>query len=114
MIEIKCLIFIRSEIVQEVNKLEIFGAVFSFFFFYSERGSLKSKQTASIRKVYVTALIKIPAKKQKNTLDLTRAIKLFLKEHMDKLSDKMLRLLQEKIWSKYTRAEDGKYVLNRI
>lgn len=84
------------------------------FFFYSERGSLKSKQTASIRKVYVTALIKIPAKKQKNTLDLTRAIKLFLKEHMDKLSDKMLRLLQEKIWSKYARVEEGKYVLNRI
>lgn len=67
-----------------------------FIFFYSNRGSLESKQTASTRKVYVTALIKIPAKKVKNTLDLTRAIKTFLKEHMDKPSDKMLRLLQEK------------------
>lgn len=57
---------------------------------------MESKQTASTRKVYVTALIKIPAKKEKNTLDLTRAIKTFLKEHMDKPSDKMLRLLQEK------------------
>lgn len=83
-----------------------------FIFFYSNRGSLESKQTASTRKVYVTALIKIPAKKEKNTLDLTRAIKTFLKEHMDKPSDKMLRLLQEKIWNKYACAEEGKYVLN--
>lgn len=66
---------------------------------------MESKQTASTRKVSVTALIKILAKKEKNTLDLTRAIKTFLKEHMDKPSDKMVRLLQEKVWNKYVCAE---------
>lgn len=85
--------------MQDTNKLEI------FFFFNSNRGSLESKQTASTRKVSVTALIKILAKKEKNTLDLTRAIKTFLKEHMDKPSDKMVRLLQEKVWNKYVCAE---------
>lgn len=109
----KCLIFIRQKIVQDINKLQGFGGVFlcvcRLFFFFSERGPLKSKQTASTRKVYVTALIKIPAKKKKNTLDLTRARKLFLREHMDK----MLRLLQEKTWNKYACAEEGKYVLNK-
>lgn len=74
---------------------------------------MESKQTASTRKVYVTALIKNPAKKEKNTLDLTRAIKTFFKEHMDKPSDKTLRLLQEKIWNKYMCAEEVKYVLNK-
>lgn len=75
---------------------------------------MESKQTASTRKVYVTALIKIPAKKEKNTLDLTRAIKTFLKEHMDKPSDKMLRLLQgkNKRWNKYVCAREGKHVLS--
>jgi len=73
---------------------------------------LESQRTASTRKVYVTALIKIPAKKEKNTLNLTRVIKTFLKEHMDKPSDKMLRLLQEKIWNKYVCAEEGKYIQN--
>lgn len=67
------------------------------FFFYSNRGSLEHKQTDRTRKVYVRALIKIPAKQDKNTLDLTRRrIKHFLKEHMDKLFRKILISLQEK------------------
>lgn len=70
--------------------------VFFFFFFYSNRGSLEHKQTDRTRKVYVRALIKIPAKQDKNTLDLTRRIKHFLKEHMDKLFHKILISLQEK------------------
>lgn len=76
--------------MQDINKLQ------NFLSLYSNRGSLESKQTESTRKIYVIALVKIPAKKGKNTLDLAIAIKIFLKEHMEKPSDKMLRLLQEK------------------
>lgn len=45
-------------------------------------------------------------------MDLAKAIKTFLKEHMDKPSDNMLRLLQEKIWNKNVCAEEGKYMLH--
>lgn len=105
MIEIKWLIFIRKEAVQDINKLQ------NFLSLYSNRWSLESKQTASTRKVYVIALVKIPAKKGKNTLNLAVATKIFLKEHMDKPSDKMLRLLLDKIWNKNMHAEEGKCML---
>lgn len=63
---------------------------------------MESKQIASTRKVYVIALVKIPAKKGKNTLNLAVAIKIFLKEHMDKPSDKMLILQEKKYGQKCT------------